>query len=135
METAEINDARSAAKAFFDAMLEWEIWNPTVPFSLESAPERLRRLVPIFERHLSAKALQRGQSRYDMLGYQMPPEFEGPILETEEAGKDKVWVYVPTGDSGGRARFLMKKENGQWKVDTREADPGNQGKWQKTPHL
>ena len=134
-EQVEIDEARKAAQAFFDEMLEWEVWSGEVWDDEDQDEPRREKLKDIFEKHLSKKALQRDQARYDSLSIQEPSEFSEKIMAAEDAGKDKVWVYVAAGIVGGRARYLLVREDGNWKVDTRESDMGNAGRWAKEPHL
>ena len=134
-EQEDIEAAKLVAQAFFDEMLAWEQWSPSNAQQDDARGKSLAKLKPIFEKYLSKKALQHDQSRYEYLDYGQPPEFSEEIARAELAGKDKVWIYVPFGLSGGFARYLVKKEGGQWKIDAKESDIANKGVWKKRPDL
>ena len=135
MDQDEIDSAKATAQIFFNEMNQWELWCATLERNASTAKARHDKLEQIFNTYLSSKALKRKQSRLDMLMFGRPPEFSEPIVKTEEAGKGKVWIYVPEGGIGGHARFLVVEEMGNWKIDTRESDVANDGKWVKTPDL
>lgn len=131
----DIDAAQAVARKFFDEMAEWEEWGAQAWGDEEQEDPRRDSLRRIFDKYLSKKALKRQQSRFDSLTIQEPSEFAEAILEAGEAGKDSVWVYIPAGVVGGRARYLLVKEDGEWKIETRESDVGNAGRWAKEPDL
>jgi hypothetical protein len=136
-ENIDLSAARRVAEGYFHDMLRWELRSAELGMSgaEETEAQRLARLVPIFEKYLTEKALRRGQSRYELLGYKGPPQYGRGITKVEPAGKGKVWVYTPTGPLGGNARYLLQNEKGEWRVDYLESDIANTGDWKKHLHL
>ena len=133
METdLDLQHAKSRAQSFFDEMLKWEQWSAELgPHATETNDERLVRLKAIFENYLSKKALTRGQSRYDLLGFDTPSDFAEPILKVEESGPKSVWVYTARGPLDGTARYQLVKESGTWKIDFCEVDAVSDGDWER----
>jgi NTF2 fold immunity protein len=123
--------SKEVAQNFFAEMAAWEKWMESCGYDTNLDSQKLQKLKLIFEKYLSAKALQRHQSRYDLLSFGMPPEFEHAVLRVEEESSKKHWVYVPTGMMGGEAKYLLILENDSWKVDRKEDDIAANGKWKK----
>ena len=128
---SDIEAATGVAQAYFDEMLSWELWSATAASGDEGQDERYDKLKHIFEKYLSRRALAHNQSRYEFLDYEDPPEFSQKIVRAEPAENNSVWVYVPFGASGGLARYRLKKEADNWKIDSKETDIANRGTWKK----
>lgn len=132
--TEELENAKAVANDFFREMSEWENWCAGFDInqpSEETREVRLSKLVEIFNKYLSSKALKRKQARYETLSFQKPSAFGRGILSVEHAEAGKVWIYIPIGPLNGRARYLMEKEGDSWKVDLTERDIANVGKWER----
>lgn len=134
MEQLDIDTATAAAENFFKDMAEWEAWCAGMQGGPTTADLRRAKLQEIFLKHLSAKALKRKQGRLHSLMIGMPPEYARSIVNSEEAGKDMVWVYLPARWKD-TDRILIKKENGSWKIETKEEPGSTEGEWLKRPHL
>ncbi|MFJ4597821.1 MULTISPECIES: hypothetical protein [unclassified Kitasatospora] len=126
--------ARAAAQDFFDAMRRWEEWMASCRHDT-TGDEQLAAVKAVFARHLAARALARHQSRYDLLCFGTPPEFEAPILRVEQETPGRCWVYVPEGLIGGEARYAMVREGGAWKAAFKETDVALTGRWRRWPDL
>jgi hypothetical protein len=93
--------------------------------------DQLAAVKAVFTRSLAKKALARHQSRYDLLCFGTPPEFQAPILRVEQEGPRMYWVYVPEGLIGGEARYAMVREDGAWKTAFKEVDIALTGRWKR----
>jgi len=125
-----IAGARAAAQDFFDEMRRWEGWMESCRRGTTYA-DQLAAVKAVFDRYLAKKALARHQSRYDLLCFGTPPEFDEPILRVEQETPRKCWVYVPEGLIGGEARYAMVRESGAWKAAFKEVDVALTGEWKR----
>ncbi|GGC23021.1 NTF2 fold immunity protein [Pseudoduganella buxea] len=135
MSNDQMENVKATAIEFFKSMADWEKWN----WQLDSAngdddkqPERASALNAIFKRHLTKKAIARGQERQEGLYYDDPPSFDRNITKIE-ADKGSYWVYIPEGIAA-MARYRFVQEDGDWKVDYKESGIGD-GKWDKELHI
>lgn len=134
--------SKATAKNFFDEMMKWERWSTSLEKDEDKLTElgyerqsrrRLKKLKEIFERYLSKAALERSQSRYDLLSYGEPPEYKIPIIKVEEISDKKHLIYTKSKSWIPDKRFLFIREGDEWRAVYYEYQAT--GKWIKVRDL
>lgn len=125
---------KETAKHFFTEMAEWERWCSSMDRTEENFSIRLKKLKIIFEKYLSRKALDKGQSRYEMLMFGKPPEYELQITNVEKVSAKKYFVHAKGDGWEPEKRYVFVKEDEEWRVEYREYE-GSANKWVKESEL
>lgn len=109
---------------YLKEMMEWENkWNAIANIDLQSIANeentlcRKQELEKIFNKYLSTKTLEKGQSRLINLHFQEPPAHDAEIIKVEKNNKGYS-LYTKQKIVAHEMRYNMIEENGILKLDT-----------------
>ena len=106
-------ECRRVLSDFFAEMTEWEQYMEQAGFEdVEAVP----RLLAIWEKYVSEKP--RMGYRPLALSYSAQGTYKGEqFLDAEQITRNKLYIYTREKNTGFDRRFLMKRVDGDWKID------------------
>lgn len=114
LDQQAVEECQKILKDFFESMTAWEKYVSENGFEDEEVKPQLLK---IWEQYVSEKPRQ--GYRPLCLSYSPAGTYSKDVfIDSEQITKNKIYIYTKTEGTDFERRFLMKRVDGIWKIDT-----------------